>query len=256
MKLRTGDAALCLISVSVACAQSADAPRFDVASIKLTRPFELQKALGDNGQLVTLLPPSWYFGPLEFSPGKVASPPAGNAARQIIVQAFHLMPGQLSGEPAWADQIRFDLIAKSDAAADEGQLRLMLQSLLAERFHMVAHHETRTMRVDFLSAGKRGVKFPAWKRGDPMPSVTPGSHEHAYLDHGPTAVLTYLLADRRPVVDHLGLSGTYLYFVRWDDMYPGALRGNAVKQLGLKLKSGMAPVDVLVIDRFEKPDAN
>jgi uncharacterized protein (TIGR03435 family) len=132
----------------------------------------------------------------------------------------------------------------------------MLQTLLAERFHMVAHHETRTMRVDFLYPAKGGVKFQSWEEGDPMPSVNPGSHEHAILKHGPTSILANMLADSRPVVDRLGLDGTYLYFVRWDDMYPGVLRGNATKQLGMKVKSGMAAVDVLVIDHIDKPDAN
>jgi uncharacterized protein (TIGR03435 family) len=228
---------------------------FDAASLKPAPEIEFPTEVGSDGRVVRTPPPASFFGPLQFRPGNVATPRAGVSARALVIEAYNLMPGQLSGEPSWINYTRFDLNAKAENA-DESQLRLMLQSLLAERFHMVAHHETRTMHVDFLYPAKKGVKFKPWKQGDPMPSVNPGTHEHALLDHGPTSVLVRMVVDSRPVVDRLGLDGTYLYFVRWNDMYPGVLRANAAKQLGLKLKSGTAPVDVLMIDHIDKPDAN
>ncbi len=256
MKPLLACAAISVLILAPARAQTAaKPPSFDVASIKVARPFEPQLDVNSDGRVIHTPPPASFFGPLQFRPGNVNSPPAGIAARALIVEAYNLMPGQLAGEPSWINYTRFDLNAKAEGAGDS-QLRLMLQTLLAERFHMVAHHETRTMRVDFLYPGKKGVKFHAWKVGDPMPSVTPGSHEHAVLDHGPTSVLARMVADRRPVIDRLGLDGSYLYFVRWDDMYPGVLRANTVKQLGLKLRSGTASVDVLVIDQIDRPDAN
>lgn len=232
-------------------ARSTDkALRFDTASIK---PFSGSGG-GRNGGIGD--GPRINLGALRLMPGRVVSAPGGVTARRLILEAFHLTPYQLTGGPGWLDSDRFELEAKAEGA-NQNQLRLMLQTLLAERFQLMVHREARKMPVYHLVVGKNGVKLHEWKEGDAMPSF--GSDDRPkFIDRGTMQHLADVLSGGpdagRPVLDRTGLPGVYIFYVVWDegDDFLPALQ----QQLGLKLESQKDPVDCVVIDRIERPSAN
>ena len=197
-------------------------------------------------------------GALRLSPGRVTSAPPGVTARKLILEAFHLAPYQLSGGAGWLDSDRFDLEAKAEGA-NEYQLRQMLQTLLAERFKLVVHRETKEMPVYALVVAKNGPKFHEWKEGDPLPAFGSGGRANNFRDVGTMQRLADVLSSGpdtigRPMLDKTGLKGVYVFYVEWDegeDFLPAMQQ-----QLGLKLEPQRGPVDNLVINHIEKPDAN
>jgi uncharacterized protein (TIGR03435 family) len=223
---------------------------FDAASIK---PFS-RGGGGRNGGTGVNPPIS---GGLRFPPGRVVSAPAGVTVRKLILEAYHLTAYQLSGGPGWLDSDRFDLEAKAEGAS-ENQLRQMLRTLLAERFQLVLHRETKEMPVYALIVGKNGPKFHEWKEGDPLPAFGSGGHAENFRDVGTIQRLADVLSAGpdlgRPVLDKTGLKGVYLFYVEWDageDFLPAMQQ-----QLGLKLESQRDPVDTLIIDHIDKPTTN
>jgi uncharacterized protein (TIGR03435 family) len=225
---------------------------FDAASIK---PFS--GGGGGRSGGADVIPPRVISGGLRFSPGRVVSAPGGVTAGKMILEAFHLAQYQLSGGPGWLDSDRFDLEAKAEGA-NENQLRQMLQTLLADRFKLVPHRETKEMPVYALVVAKNGPEFHEWKAGDPLPAFGSGGHPNNFRDVGTMQRLTDTLSSRpdvgRPVLDKTGLRGVYLFYVEWDedeDFLPAMQR-----QLGLKLEPERGPVDNLFIDHIEKPGAN
>ncbi len=225
---------------------------FDAASIK---PFS--GGGGGRSGAAGANPPRAIGGGLRITPGRVVSAPAGVTAGKMILEAFHLTQYQLSGGPAWLDSDRFDLEAKAEGAG-ENQLRQMLQTLLAERFKLVVHRETKEMPVYALVVDKNGPKFHEWKEGDPLPAFGSGGHANNFRDVGTMRRLADVLSAGpdlgRPVLDKTGLRGVYVFYAEWDDGedFLPALQ----HQLGLKLESQRGPVDNLVIDHIDKPTAN
>jgi uncharacterized protein (TIGR03435 family) len=250
--LRTlaGIAAIALAHVPRAGSQATR--EFEIASIK---PFSGGGG-GRNGGTGGSLPRA-ISGGLRFTPGRVVSAPAGVTAGKMILEAFHLAQYQLSGGPGWLDSDRFDLEAKAEGA-DENQLRQMLQTLLADRFKLVVHRETKEMPVYALVVAKNGPEFHEWKEGDRMPEFGSGGHPNNFRDRGTIQRLADVLSSGpdvgRPVLDKTGLKGVCVFYVEWDedeDFLPAMQQ-----QLGLKLQPQRGPVDNLVIDHIEKPDAN
>ena len=90
------------------------------------------------------------------SPGLVTI--RGASLRICIQWAYGIPPFQIQG-PDWLKDVGFDIVAKSAGPADEAQLRLMLRTLLAERFGLKAHFETKEMQVYELTLAKGGPKF-------------------------------------------------------------------------------------------------
>jgi uncharacterized protein (TIGR03435 family) len=225
---------------------------FDVASIK---PYSGGGGGGRNGGIGGN-PPRAGGGGLRFMPGRIVSAPIGVTARKMILDSFHLTQYQLSGGPSWLDSDRFDLEAKAEGA-NENQLRLMLQTLLAERFKLVIHREAKEMPVYHLVVGKSGAKLHEWQEGDPMPSFGSDGRPK-FIDRGTMQRLADTLSGGpdvgRPVLDKTGLPGIYVFYVVWDEgeEFLPAMQ----QQLGLKLESQKGPVDCIVIDRIEKPNAN
>jgi len=210
--------------------------------------------------------------PLEFEPGRVASI-GGVTARRLIMEAYRLTQYQVSGGPSWLDSDSFALEAKaSDTSANENQLRLMLRTLLAGRFKLVVSHASREMPVYALVAAKNGPKLHEIKEGEDTPTtakelvalgVLPpprvGERQAGSMVARETmSEFASVLSDNpnfdRPIVDKTGLSGVYLLGLRW--YADGDLTTAIQEQLGLRLESQRAPVDILVIDHIEKPGPN
>jgi uncharacterized protein (TIGR03435 family) len=211
-------------------------PAFDVSSVKPSVP-------GSSGGWIT--------------PG-----PTGLTARNVTLLfciriAYDVQ--EVSG-PNWVSTEQYDIAAKTAAQVNQDQLRLMLQTLLAERFKLVVHREERTRSVYELVVGKNGPKLTEAKV-DESGGTTAGIGHLAF-----TAASISVLARRlsqqlhEPVSDHTGLKGIYDFTLDWgqDDSVPGPSIFTAVQeQLGLKLDAKKVPLEVLVIDHAEKiPTAN
>jgi uncharacterized protein (TIGR03435 family) len=276
-------AILVLATAYCVFAQSAVAPRFDVASIKPAAPASLR-------HVVRPLPAGLHVE---------------NASILLLMQnAYGLQPFQIAG-PDWIESANYDIEAKAEGSANQRQVFLMLQSLLEDRFKLKVHRETKELPAYALTAAKNGLKLPPPKDGGcvpnpdgptsyspgtrmappgagPAPVARCGSVSVALLPSGgrmqggkiPMAEFIRVLsmALGSPVIDKTGF--TQLFDVRLDfqtDEITAALPPPPVppdnpsnpsilialqQQLGLKLESTKGPVEVLAIDHVERPTEN
>src|SRR6185312_6477822 len=135
------------------------------------------------------------------------------------------------------------------------------QELLAERFHLVTHRETKERQTYVLLVDKGGPKMRATE-GTPARSMSAVNRK--MIGNGVTmGALAYRIAIQpmfagRTVIDKTGLQGFYDFTLEWeagDDAESSLLRALR-EQLGLRLSSEKGPVDVLVIDGAEQPSDN
>ncbi len=214
---------------------------------------------------------------------------ASNFPAKGLLQAAYGFGTPISGGPDWLNDHYFTIEAKCDHSVDDQLAKLtddqsraekqhMLQVLLAERFHLKAHTENRESSVYAITVAKGGPKLHEVKVDPDDPNhPTPANSGVDVQAHGGAQGLEFVVhsASMRsiagmltsqieaPVVDHTGLPGYYdftLQFGRpwsannpdsWPDIYTAVQ-----EQLGLKLESTRAPIDVLVIDHIEMPTAN
>ncbi len=151
---------LLLAIASGAFGQSAALPRFEVVSIKPNAQggSDIQ-GLG----IVRVLPG-----------GRLSAEKA--QLRYLIQNAYGLRAFQLTGGPGWIDSAHFDIEAKADGDPSPAQMRLMMQALLADRFKLTAHRETKELPVYELTAAKGGLKLEQPKPGScvaPDPNAPP-----------------------------------------------------------------------------------
>jgi uncharacterized protein (TIGR03435 family) len=230
--------------------QAAEKPlAFDAASIKPNNSGGGGRG-GPGGGSLRIIPPGRVFS-------------RGVSARKIIEEAYHLTQYQVSGGPGWIASDMFAVEAKAETPATDNQLRQMLQTLLSERFKLVFHRETKEMPVYFLTVAKSGLRVHELKEGDPTPNEVAPSRGATRA--GPAMIYRATMQDfagtlsgnpffDRPVVDKTGLQGVYIFGVTWseDQDFLTVVQ----EEFGLKLGSRKAPMDVLVIDRIEKPSEN
>ena len=208
--------------------------------------------------------------------------------KQLVGFAYDLREHQISGGPKWLDSDRYSVEGKPDSAtpiprgpAGIQVMRAMLQQLLAERFKLAVHRETKEEQVYELVVARGGSKLKEadTTRAGPkgIGSTGPGRLQGmaASMD-----ILTQDLAQAlsRSVIDKTGLTGRYDFTLQYtpelgqfqlrppgppDDPGPPPPDPNGPslftalqEQLGLRLESTRGPVGVLVIDHAEKPDAN
>ena len=214
----------------------------------------------------------------------------------LLMNAYGIRPELMSGLPGWANSTRFDVNAKvSDPDIDalkkltpeqkRTQRQAQMLALLADRFHLQAHIETKTLPVYDLVIAKGGPKLKentalpsqptdAPGPGKPPANMKPGSmwisNSQMTAVGIPTSNLAANLAFRveRNVIDKTGLTGKYDFTLKWR---PTELEGKAdastdndapdlfaalQEQLGLKLEPSKGPVDTLVIDHVELPTEN
>ena len=205
--------------------------------------------------------------------------------RTLIRNAFGLgLDAQLAGVPEWVESARFDISAKAENPKPTVEhRRQMLQALLKERFKLVAHTESRELPVyslvlaradgqlgprlkrpavdcDDLAARMQRGEVPPQRAGQPMfhgMSMSGGKLEIACMPLQ-TLIGTLMSSVQRPIVNRTGLSGNFNLALEWESkpIADGALPSIFValqEQLGLKLEPGRGAVDVVVIDRIERP---
>ena len=257
--------ALCFLMNAMASAFSQTRLEFEAASIKPSDP--------DNFRT-------------SFDPGaKVGRFVATGASLKLLVgYAWNKQMTQISGGPKWLDSDRFDIEATkgnidvpSPASLAQRpmywQNRAMLQSLLEERFHLVVHNEIKQEPVYELVPVKSGPRLKdATVDETPRQQVSRGQITAAATDVSQLAMLLAGLLNR-PVIDKTGLTGRYDFTLTYaydasrmgtvgPDADPAAAPDTPSvftaleEQLGLSLKSARGPVEFLVIDRADKPDAN
>jgi len=194
--------------------------------------------------------------------------------RDLITFAYDIRDYQLSGGPNWLGKDRYDLVAKSnhdDPAGPQAPfeeafrlIRLKMRALLADRFKLAIHTETREMPVYALVIAKNGPQLEESKSQD---LTIHGQTGHLVCKKiSMKAFAERALSNRmgRTVVDKTGLSGEFDFEVKYlEDR--GAASSDASgpdfltamqEQLGLKLEPQKGPVEVTVVDRAEKASAN
>lgn len=212
----------------------------------------------------------------------------------LLSVAYGIRWDQISGVPD--SRAMFNIQAKSDTVADERLAKLnkdqerlerqhMLQVLLADRFKLKVHWETREGPAYDLVLSKNGLKMQeskgeppsaeemkAWD-GHPIPPLYQRGDSRVafdYVAHGCSmSDISGMLAGQfgHPVVDKTGLTGKYDFILRYhgtllsdrkaDDLDPVQTLDTAIQdQLGLKLKPTKAPEEILVVDHIEKPSEN
>ena len=236
-----GTSILLIAIAKFAHAQSPTPAQFDAASVKASNA-----------------PAGTRAGRLQFTPGRVFG--TNVSAREVLLEAYRLKSYQLFGGPKWLDSTYFDIEARADTPATVNQLRPMLQSLLAERFKLVVHHDTSEMPVFALAIGKSGLKLREVKEGEPKPP--PPRAEPGALMVEYTILTMQDFADNlsrvgeigRPVLNRTGLQGTYAFDLQ---LFEGQdFMGMVQESCGLKFESQRASIEILVIDRVERPSEN
>lgn len=141
--------------------------------------------------------------------------------------------------------------------------RLMMQSLLADRFHMRWHRETREGAVFFLvKAGQLKLRDAKDKDDYPWVGTARSTGPGLWGLNATMALLAQRLSEvvGRPIFDHAELPGAFDFDFEldrtWDGWDAASAALAAVQGIGLKLQPGKGPVETLVIDAVEKPTAN
>ena len=176
---------------------------------------------------------------------------------------------QLAG-PAWIKDkgVRFDILAKANPETPIHQFPLMLRALLAERFQLALHHESKELSYLALEVGKKGPKLTPAQQ-DPDAAANRNGLGQIRSSHMAMPLLATLLSRflRETVIDLTGLRGFYEVNLEWRpedlsmplaDTESGASIYSAIQsQLGLRLESRKGPLDVIVVDAALKtPVAN
>ena len=229
-----------------------------------------------------------------------------NGTLQMLINAaYGVENNQISGAPNWVNTESYDIEAKMDSStADElrklsenerrTERQRMLQALLAERFKLTVHRESKELPIYALVVAKDGPKLQEAKPGDTYPNGIKGpdgqpgagmmmmGREGLTAQGIPIANLVRHLSRvlGRKVVDKTGLTGKYDFTFKWTpEQSQGAIRGQdggqpgdvsapppdssgpsiftaLQEQLGLKLESQKGQVEILIIDHVEKPSEN
>lgn len=194
----------------------------------------------------------------------------------FICEAFAIQRFQLVGGPQWLRDERWDIEAKPPAGSAASRAnprmwklppnadqRMMMQSLLADRFALRWHRETREDTVFFLTKTDKLKLRPAKDKEDfPWVGTTRSTGPGLWGLNATMPLLAKRLSDAvgRPVIDQTGLEGAFDFDFdldrTWDGWDPASAAMAAAQGIGLRLKSGRGPLDVLVIDSVAKPTAN
>jgi len=230
--------------ISTLHAQSAKvAPAFDVASVKLTSHGRNAEGLSISDLKIA-------------GPGRVIGTNA--SIEECILWAYEVRKNQVAG-PDWlnSDAASYDIEAKAPPDTPPAQIRLMMQTLLAERFKLALHRENRELPAYFIVVAKNGLKL---QQADPdaRGGVTSrGGSSGVKVTSEKIAMAG--LANRlsldlgRPVFDKTGLAGFFRITLEWAREGDGPSIFTAMQeQLGLKLDAAKASIETLVIDHAQR----
>jgi uncharacterized protein (TIGR03435 family) len=244
-----------VLSQSQVKAPPASSPQFEVVSIKPAAPGARpgRVAYAANGAGINT------------DPGLLSI--RSISLKDLIAAAYGVETYQISGGPAWMDSDQFEINAKSAIPASREQLLRMLPSLLSDRFKLEFHIATQKIPAYALAVAHDGKvqRIPSGEESKPG-FLRPNSDMPALARY-----LTRLGADM-PVIDKTGLTGRFKLDLDMGKIMEAAAdisgtppsnesiyRGTVEfieRQWGLRLVSTNAPVEVLIIDRVNRPSAN
>jgi uncharacterized protein (TIGR03435 family) len=228
-------------------------PAFEVTTIRLSDPSAQGKYGGMRGR-------QFYATNVSLS--------------YMISFAYELHPGQITGGPGWLDGERFDVVATPNVVSPTiEQLRTMMQKLLADRFRLTFHKGRKELGIYAVSVGGRPHKLSrSVGRPEDLPRIS--------FNYGTISTTNASIKDLartlqsnvldRPVVDNTGIVGRFDFTLTWSPdefQYGGRGANNSSgtgptiftafqEQLGLQLKSTKGQIDVMIVDRVEKPTEN
>jgi uncharacterized protein (TIGR03435 family) len=253
---------------------------FDVASVRENKQADINLGITMSGQ---------------FTPHTTHLRLTNWDIENILTFAYGIDRYQVVGAPHWTFPTVFVVEAKGDGDADAKMATLstekqraeqehMMQALLADRFKLQAHWETKQGDVFHLVVAKGGPKLGAAGSnppsadelkifGDrPVPELRQKNDGQGYdfIAHEcPMADWVGELQSQfgKPVIDQTGLTGKYDFVVKYKGRYDGDRRADDLdptppldraiqEQLGLKAEPAKGPVKVLVIDHIEMPSEN
>jgi uncharacterized protein (TIGR03435 family) len=199
----------------------------------------------------------------------------------VVTMAYGLHVRQLVGAPSWMESDKYDITGQPEGQGmpNQNQMREMLRALVEDRFKLTTHRETRELPAYALVVAPGGPKMT---KNDSNPNGLPGL---LFRGLGVLPVTNATMADfagvmqlavlDRPVVDRTGIQGRYDFTLTWtpDETQfasfgvripppsgaadaPPVLFTAVQEQLGLRFESVRAPVEVMVIDRVERPSEN
>ena len=199
----------------------------------------------------------------------------------VVTMAYGLHVRQIVGGPSWMESDKYDITGQPEGQGmpNQNQMRQMLRALVEDRFKLTTHRETRELPAYALVVAPGGPKMT---KNDSNPNGLPGL---MFRGLGVLPVTNATMADfagvmqlavlDRPVVDRTGLQGRYDFTLTWtpDETQfasfgvripspsgaadaPPVLFTAVQEQIGLKFESVRAPVEVMVIDRVERPSEN
>jgi uncharacterized protein (TIGR03435 family) len=197
----------------------------------------------------------------------------------LIAWAWDARDFRILNQPAWFHTDKFDITAKAWRAPDIPHLKLLMQRLLADRFRLAVHTETRQVAGYALRVDPKGHKLkpaagPAVPGSPSLSGRINGRQSTLAGDHATMADLANALSRRlgRSVADETGLRGAFDFTFEWvpdgteiartmpigsapsagDDDLGASLISSLKSELGLRLESRKAPANVLVVDRAER----
>lgn len=223
------------------------AASFEVASVKVN------SGVGEGHGRETINP----------SPGGVTM--INVHLKSAVQWAYHVQAVQILG-PGWLDSDRYDIVAKAAAEAPTEQLRAMMQTLLAERFKLALHRETRDMPAYVFTVAKGGHRLKESQSEGDMEMKPNGGGMSASFSRATLAQLSELASSplQGVVVDQTGLKGRYDFTLDLSSYLGRDFKPMGVEdvinlliqavgeQLGIKIEQKKVPAEVLVVDHAEK----
>jgi uncharacterized protein (TIGR03435 family) len=225
-----------LALVALACC-NLSAQTFEIASVKLSPP-ETGTGARSTGAI-----------PRQQQSTRIYYPHV--SLKAVIAAAYGVEPDRVNG-PQWLADERYDIEAKMPNGASPDQISVMLQHLLADRFHMTAHEETRPAKGFGLIAARGGVKLPPAKVAGRVGFETTAN----------SVTFTSITMERfarllsgfmgSPVSDETGMSGEFDFTVNapMSELQAGSI--SAIQDLGLKLEARPVQLRFVIVDRADK----
>jgi uncharacterized protein (TIGR03435 family) len=214
------------------------------------------------------------------SPANRFVPPVLDPLRFRVVEsleiaiewAYQIHGYQLSGGLPWVHRDYYQIEGRAQGPSTPQEMRLMLQGLLAERFKLKLHRESKEMSIYALVVGNSGPRLQSSAGACSMDGcidVGPGAFNARWATMDAVAVTLSNLVDR-PVLDKTGLTGRYDFRMKFDptlikpyDGQPASTPStdsptifSALQELGLKLEPRRSAVEILVIDSAAEPSEN
>jgi uncharacterized protein (TIGR03435 family) len=228
-------------------------PRFQVATIKPSLPEESRTMQIQGNRFAT----------------------TDTSLVDLLKYAYGLQEQEIVGGPKWLKTQKFDLVGdpETQARPSSDEFKKMVQNLLADRFHLTAHRETRDLSVYEIVVAKSGPKLTRSTRppdGPPTVGYSPGGLAVGNATIADLATFLQRFVTDRPVFDGTGIIGKYDLSLRWtpddaqtepgrqtddNNTFPGFFTA-IQEQLGLKLQEEKRPAQVFVIDHLDVPSEN